>query len=1056
MCSSEAKQVAFDAEAFASKFGGLDEAKNNANVLFRSKCYREAVESYTRLLSEIVGTDFNPSNATEVAKTVRGNGTLDERLVDFTATLMCNSALCYFNLNQLYEASSLCNACLCVDPYNYKAAFYLVKCALVSNEYQNALKHVERCQSIVDAKKLFSNQEVPHAALVRRIRESMNSDMSKKVVLERCEDIISNIASGTDVILNLKNLHMHPKQEIIREQVIPKLVAILKEKDDYVKYADVHSGIWSSIHQFFHRVDEKVESQMLEQLQRALEDNNIDVQGYARKLISNAEKNPPIASSVQPILIQFSKVCSDIRTIPALEALTLILEKCKSDAEDHVLSSILHYFTDMKGDKPVADSKFTVALTRMLETLLSYYDLDYHSGTAEHLEGCLVVIFLRRFGNYEISEESFFSIVARLLNGYITIGDPKIEGGVFLQPTCYVALKCLYVSSRDVFKTYIIVNELMGTLLSNYMSDYHAGYDRIKLQLLQSEIVILSMDFMECRQLLLDTPVKDVSIIDYLRSDVGFIKYLQGIREKESEVKEYCKSGTFHFQKYGGSTSSDALYEYKILALSKFMVHSTPVMNQILECFDLFTIVPNALVIAIMKGQQTDILIDAMSYITLHQQAKTPEMLMCMYVQMRWMEHCFDCKQKTMYMACHSIVNMFRSRDDRYGFNKHIAGNPMWDDSQLEAMREAYEKLPEASKPAQNGEFTEGDVSVADIMRGYVVMMNNDVPRCLVSIAKMIMKECQMLEKRGDKVKEEMQLKAYKLVMETLHYLMLQSINRPVMQSAGVLRMLIDAANSKVYKGTNQCRYLSQSIAHMCISSDPRVLSYRDALDSTGPLVKLLDDANELFQYEAALGLTNLLTIDDDVRTRVWSINGWNALGNLLYSDNEQLKAACLEGWCNLAAGEDVVHGYFYKKLAQQMESVENPAEVITLNIHDITILLMFAGNITELRSVKASTGTLALLVRDLRIAKYLPFFSKIKNLFKTVDEVDDADVLYRILTAMSCIMQGRVEKISPANVVHVKSIKEQIKQCTMRNITKFRNPAILNLAKEIMEYTTS
>lgn len=1013
-----------------------------------------AAEAYTQLASELLEVGVQPASVPQLVEDVKTHSIVEKRALDLLATLLCNTALCYFSLNKIQETEALCTACLTADPYNYKAVYYLAQCALAEKRYTEALKYVERCQNIVDAKKLDKKTTHPHAALVKKISASMDATWSAVRGISTCDELITNIAEGTAITLNLQKLNCHSKAEVIKQQVLPKLVKIIKQKAEYSKHADIHSGIWSSIHQLLYKVEPKVEAEMVAQLKGALESHSIDILKYAKDILTTVEHNPSIATSLQPILVQLSKCCADLKTTQALETLLTMLEKCKYDMELDVLKSIWYYFINIRTEQtPVVDNHFTSLLNKMIVTLMVHLDLDAYGERRNHIEGCLTAIFLKRFGKYEIYEDTLAAIVTRVFNGYITSCDVVIAGKAISQ-VWYRGLRCLYASNRYMFKAYIISNGIMAPLLNNYLDICGYGAEHLELMLLVSEVMVLSMDFVECRQQILEADVKGASITEFVNNDVGCIKYLEEIRRRDPELKEYCKRQKFEFKDVAHTDMQAAFYHYKILLLSKLMVHSTTVKKRILEHIDLFYLVPRTMVALIKDGCKADALVDAMSYITLHEEAKTVDMIDFIYVQLRWAESSEQCKGLMMYMTCQTVANILRSRDDRHGYHKTTGKHEMWDENQMDLLRKAYDKLPDASKPASNGEYNEGNLSKANEIRESILTLNNDMARCLISVVKRIAK--QNAEESETHLYNIIQLRsnanADAVVLEALHYLTLHNVNKPLLQSAGVLRILIDTANNDMYKGTNAGRYISQSIAHMCIASNPQILSYRDALDAVGPLVKLLSDDHELFQYEAALGLTNLLTIDDDVRTRVWSVNGWQALGNLLSSDNAKLKAACLEGWCNLAAGEDVVHGHFYKMLAQQMEAAEDPAKLITLDIHDISILLLFAGDVTDLRCVTASTGTLALLVRDLRIANFSPFFAKINNLFAVIDKLDNADVLYRVLTALSCIMQGNLKNISPVNEAHVKTVKQRIQQSTRRNLTKFKTPELLDLAKEIMD----
>merc|ERR1712070_1286928 len=62
---------------------------------------------------------------------------------------------------------------------------------------------------------------------------------------------------------------------------------------------------------------------------------------------------------------------------------------------------------------------------------------------------------------------------------------------------------------------------------------------------------------------------------------------------------------------------------------------------------------------------------------------------------------------------------------------------------------------------------------------------------------------------------------------------------------------------------------------------------------------------HELLKFEAAMGLTNLLTVREDVRTRAWQADGWNACKDLLFEENELVQRAGMEAMCNFTMAQE-------------------------------------------------------------------------------------------------------------------------------------------------------
>merc|ERR1712176_1501713 len=101
-----------------------------------------------------------------------------------------------------------------------------------------------------------------------------------------------------------------------------------------------------------------------------------------------------------------------------------------------------------------------------------------------------------------------------------------------------------------------------------------------------------------------------------------------------------------------------------------------------------------------------------------------------------------------------------------------------------------------------------------------------------------------------------------------------------------------------------------QALAQILISTNPALLPYSEQLDAVRPLVQLLEHRHELLQFEAAMGLTNLLTSSEELRTRAVQGNAWNACRELLFCENEMVQRAGLEAMCNLTMAPEIIEKF--------------------------------------------------------------------------------------------------------------------------------------------------
>ncbi|ORM41518.1 uncharacterized protein BXIN_2472 [Babesia sp. Xinjiang] len=1054
----------------------IEAKKNEINALYREGRFSDAAQAYMRLVAEMLRNEQLVDDVKNLAATAKSASIGDDTVKQLLATLLSNAALCRFQERIIDEATELWEASLAIDKYNYKAAYHLVQCCIERKDFRDALKGVARCQNIAEATGMNKKLKVlPHAHLMERIGRAIDRDYGERTGLTGCDAIITAVEEGDAIEENLEKLNNQTRTEIVRQRVIPRLVKIICKNLDATKDPKFHTYILFTIHRLMQNLEQKIEVQLVSQLDEAIAAESFDLLRYAKELMAAIEKNPTLVEDLQSVAFHLARLCYVIGTSSALETICTIFERSSDSQELRVLSCVWQFFLRPRvSEKLPPDGRFITVLTRLLETILSHYDLEYDKEKLDLIERCLVPIFIMRHVRYEISEETICNIFKQLLEGYVKGGWLRQKK---LQPQWYVIMKSLHLADKEFFKGYMIQNNALTLILDNYVNFQSLGPNLTKRRVLMSETIICCMDFLELRQQINSARLGDVSLVDHLRGDVEIAQFLTQITDRDDEIEKYCRGNNFSFTKEPKTDPELLLQEYKLLILTKLMVHSPTQAWEILEVFELTSLVPMALVAALIDGRRVDVLIDALSYLTLHMQAKQKEVVQLMYPVIRWADTSELCKGKTLYMVCQALANLTRSREHRHRFNRNDKTESKLDDEQLEAMRAVFEKLPAESRPMSNGEYDEGEEKLAESVRKHLLALHEDIPHMLLRILRRIMKDT------GESTSTASQT----LMLETLHYLTVPSVNRSKLYAAGVLRAFLNASSARTDKESRQVKYFAQSIAHLCLSADPKTLSYSDAQDASGPLVKLLGDENELLQYEAALGLTNLLSVDASVRKRVWSLGGWDALGNLVSSENAQLKAACLEGWCNFAASEGPVHDHFVNKLSEQFDAlqprfeevddededeedesrlkiedaegkdkvvIEEEAKEPLLEVHDINVMLLFAADASDLRCVKASTGALAYLAHDLRIAKYLPLCSKFPSLIKAADTIEDPEALKRVFTVFSCVMQGNLDEGSNVIRQRVTDIKRNIRECTKRNLPKIKICELTDLANDIEKYS--
>ena len=144
------------------------------------------------------------------------------------------------------------------------------------------------------------------------------------------------------------------------------------------------------------------------------------------------------------------------------------------------------------------------------------------------------------------------------------------------------------------------------------------------------------------------------------------------------------------------------------------------------------------------------------------------------------------------------------------------------------------------------------------------------------------------------------------------------------------------------------------AMARMAIPINPSLFSQNVVPGLVSPLLWLVENSeHELHEYEALLAVTNLGSMDMEVRERLYANKAWGILSKSLSSDNEMVQCAAVEALANLSGCDSAM-----KKLGSPSGE------------QDIRIFLLFAKDGGSLRAQIASLSGLAMMSFDENVAK--------------------------------------------------------------------------------------
>jgi len=370
------------------------------------------------------------------------------------------------------------------------------------------------------------------------------------------------------------------------------------------------------------------------------------------------------------------------------------------------------------------------------------------------------------------------------------------------------------------------------------------------------------------------------------------------------------------------------------------------------------------------------------------------------------------------------IYNLCCSRDDKvrpkrkeYPFNE-------LGDEELNEIEKLYEKLPEEARPQKNGEIDAGSPQLASQFRSWCVTQSGDSGQAPLGGDRKAASGSSVVSHLA-KCAGCGSIRVRKLVAIVFKHLCASQEHRAHVVSGGGVRALLGLVDLEDDVARDAAR---QSLAQICIVTNPSLFQYNDQLDMVRPLAQTMEHKHELLQFEGAMGLTNLLTVGDELRSRAIQAEVWRISRDLLFSDNEMCQRAGLEVMCNLTMSPEIVEKFVDGKCALE-----------------IKILCAFSLS-EDVPSQVAATGALAMLTQYEEVSKHVAAGENYGNLLQLLTETSDGHVQHRLVATLSNICEEN-EGVSD-------DIRNQTKKALRDRLNGlgFASPQAKAMAKAVLE----
>jgi len=336
------------------------------------------------------------------------------------------------------------------------------------------------------------------------------------------------------------------------------------------------------------------------------------------------------------------------------------------------------------------------------------------------------------------------------------------------------------------------------------------------------------------------------------------------------------------------------------------------------------------------------------------------------------------------------IYNLCRSREDKIRpKKKEFPFNELGEDD-LDALEDFYKKMPAESRPVQNGEVDSGCPEVATQLRAWCMQSGNAGNTVVSHLSK-----CVGVASPPVKA----------LIANVFLHLCKEQNHRKHMVAGGGFRALLSLCDLEEEDPRNNAR---QALAQICIVTNPSCLPYSEQLDAVRPLLELLEHKHELLQFEGAMGLTNLLTVSEELRSSALQKEAWRISRDLLFSENEMVQRGGLEVMCNLCMTDEIIERF-----------IEGRGEI------ELKVFPAFC--VSEDRGTQlAASGALAMLAQYSQVIPHLVKSEHFDKMYEVLESTEDPPVEHRVVSILCCVAMAEEDVSAEVKTKALKALRSR------------------------------
>ena len=215
--------------------------------------------------------------------------------------------------------------------------------------------------------------------------------------------------------------------------------------------------------------------------------------------------------------------------------------------------------------------------------------------------------------------------------------------------------------------------------------------------------------------------------------------------------------------------------------------------------------------------------------------------------------------------------------------------------------------------------------------------------------------------------------------------------HRGVIVAQGGVKCLLPLTDKNTEKGI---ALASQALAKIGITNDPRLaFSGQRCMEVVRPFVKMLNFKQDaLIRFEGLMALTNLASMNDEVRRRIMKEKGFQSVEALMFDEDDDIKRAATECMCNLVLNEDAFQRFKVKDDCERLK-----------------LMTLYCGEDPPELS-RAASGSLAILTSDPEICKEIIEIKSSLEVFKYLVSSENLELRHRGLYILANMIESSKE----------------------------------------------